>query len=62
MTAAVRKRTARCVLVTKPQPGLPQESAVFRDLVRDRKGDLGIYVDPQPEDRGRIGPGTTIVG
>jgi uncharacterized protein len=62
VSASVRKRTSRCVLVTKPQPGLPQDSAVFRDLVRDRAGDLGIYVDPQPAERGRIGPGATIVG
>lgn len=60
--ASVRKRTSRCVLVTKPQPGLAQDSAVFRALVRERGGDLGVYVDPQPGERGRIGVGATIVG
>lgn len=60
--AVVRKRTSRCVLVTKPQPGLAQDSAVFRDLVRDRGGDLGVYIDPHADERGRIAPGMTIVG
>jgi uncharacterized protein YcbX len=51
----VRKATKRCVLVTKPQPGLAQESAVFRDLVRTRDGNLGIYLDP-------LGDGTVAAG
>ena len=62
VTASVRKRTARCVLITKPQPGLPQDSSVFRDLVRERAGELGVYLDPQADLEGRIGPGATIVG
>jgi uncharacterized protein len=58
ITAHVRKRTARCVLVTKPQPRLPQDSSVFRDLVRTRSGDLGVYVDPRTY--GPVGPGDPV--
>ena len=57
-TAHVRKRTARCVLVTKPQPFLPHDSSVFRDLVRTRGGDLGIYVDARSD--GRVQPGDEV--
>ena len=59
ITAHVRKRTGRCVLVTKPQPRLPQDSSVFRDLVRERNGDLGVYVDPRTF--GPVGPGDEVV-
>jgi uncharacterized protein YcbX len=45
--ATVRKATARCVLITRPQPGLPPDVPLFRDLVRRRAGNLGVYVDPQ---------------
>ena len=55
----VRKRTARCVLVTKPQPGLAQDSALFHDLVRTRGGDLGLYVDPRED--GPVAPGAEVV-
>jgi uncharacterized protein YcbX len=52
---AVRKATGRCVLITRPQPGLPKDGDLLRDLVRRREGNLGIYVDPQ-------GPGKLAVG
>jgi uncharacterized protein YcbX len=55
LDVAVRKATGRCVLITRPQPGLAKDSALFRDLVRERSGNLGIYVDPQ-------GPGALAVG
>ena len=58
LEATVRKRTGRCVLVTKPQPGLPKDSSVLRDLVRTRNGDLGIYVDPQTI--GPVAPGDAV--
>ena len=54
----VRKATGRCVLVTKPQPGLAQDSSIFRDLVRTRQGNLGVYIDPLAD--GRIGPGAEL--
>ena len=58
LEVTVRKRTGRCVLVTKPQPGLPKDSAVLRDLVRTRNGDLGIYIDPQTS--GTVAPGDAV--
>ena len=55
---AVRKRTGRCVLVTKPQPGLAKDSEVFRRLVREHAGELGIYIDPQAP--GVVAPGDEV--
>ena len=43
--ATVRKRTGRCVLITRAQPGLAKDVSLYRSLVRDRGGDLGVYVD-----------------
>ncbi|HUP86920.1 MAG TPA: MOSC N-terminal beta barrel domain-containing protein [Acidimicrobiales bacterium] len=56
--ATVRKRTSRCVLVTRAQPGLPKDSDIHRALVRDRGGDLGVYLDPQTE--GRLSTGDPV--
>ena len=47
LDVAVRKATGRCVLVTKPQPGLDKDSGLLRRLVREHQGNLGIYIDPQ---------------
>lgn len=47
LDVAVRKATGRCVLVTKPQPGLGPDSGLLRRIVREHAGNLGIYVDPQ---------------
>lgn len=49
VTVSVRKTTPRCVLVSKPQPGLAHDSAVFRELVREREGNLGVYIDAADE-------------
>ena len=43
--ATVRKRTGRCVLITRAQPGLEKDVALYRSLRREREGDLGVYVD-----------------
>ena len=56
--ATVRKRTGRCVLVTRPQPGLAQASGLLRDLHRTRSGDLGVYVDARTE--GSVAPGDPV--
>jgi uncharacterized protein YcbX len=58
LEAVVRKRTGRCVLTTRAQPGLPKDSSVYRDLVRTRNGDLGVYVDPQTS--GTVAPGDPV--
>lgn len=55
---SVRKATARCVLITKAQPGLDQDSSVLRDLLRTRDGHLGVYLDPLSD--GRISPGDAV--
>ena len=44
--ATVRKRTGRCVLTTRAQPGIRRDPAIFRSLVNEREGSLGVYVDP----------------
>lgn len=59
--ATVRKVAARCVLVVQEQPGLPRDSAVFRSLVRDHGGTLGIYVDPRTSGRVRVGDAVELV-
>ena len=58
--ATVRKRTGRCVLITRAQPGLAKDVGLYRDLVRARQGDLGVYLDPAPGTRGTIAPGDPV--
>jgi uncharacterized protein YcbX len=60
LEASVRKRTARCVLTTRPQPGLPKDAEVFRSLLRERDGNLGVYVDPVNAPQ-RIAVGDAVV-
>lgn len=56
--ANVRKRTGRCVLITRPQPGLLKDVALYRNLVRERSGDLGVYLDAQAT--GTVAPGDPV--
>jgi uncharacterized protein YcbX len=56
--ATVRKKTGRCVLTTRAQPGLERDLAVHRSLVAERGGDLGVYLDPQNE--GIVRPGDPV--
>lgn len=44
--AQVRKPTKRCVLITRPQPGLPPDKDVLRVLARERDSKLGVYANP----------------
>ncbi len=44
--AHVRKRTARCTVVTRAQPGLPEAPGLLRRLNSERGGDVGVYLDP----------------
>lgn len=44
--ATVRKATVRCCLVVQEQPGLARDSQIFRSLVREHDGNLGVYADP----------------
>jgi len=55
---AVRKAAGRCVLITKPQPGLDKDSDLLRRLVREHAGNLGIYIDPQAP--GGVAPGDEV--
>ena len=41
-TLDVKKRIDRCVMVTRPQPGLPRDLDVLRTIHRDRDGYLGV--------------------
>jgi uncharacterized protein YcbX len=58
LEATVRKKTGRCVLTTRAQPGLDRDLEVYRRLVATRGGDLGIYLDPQNE--GTVRPGDRV--
>ena len=58
LEVTVRKRTSRCVLTTRAQPGIERDLEVYRSLLRTRDGDLGVYLDPQNE--GTVRPGDEI--
>ena len=58
LEATVRKRTGRCVLTTRAQPGIERDLDVLRTLNRTRGGDLGVYLDPQNE--GVVAPGDEV--
>jgi uncharacterized protein YcbX len=45
--ATVRKRTERCVLTTRAQPGLDRDLQIYRSLVKSNHANLGIYLVPQ---------------
>ena len=45
--ALVRKRTERCVLTTRAQPGLDRDLQIYRSLVKSNHANLGIYLVPQ---------------
>ena len=56
--ATVRKRTRRCVLITRAQPGLDRDVPLFRTLLREREGDLGVYIDARTT--GSVAPGDPV--
>jgi uncharacterized protein YcbX len=56
--ATVRKRTGRCVLITRAQPGLAKDVPLYRELLRERSGDLGVYLDPKTA--GSVAPGDAV--
>jgi uncharacterized protein len=45
--ALVRKRTERCVLTTRAQPGLDRDLQIYRSLKKSNNANLGIYLVPQ---------------
>ncbi|MEO5838438.1 MAG: MOSC N-terminal beta barrel domain-containing protein [Acidimicrobiales bacterium] len=45
--AVVRKRTERCVLTTRAQPGLDRDLQIYRSLVKSNHANLGIYLVPE---------------
>jgi uncharacterized protein YcbX len=45
--ALVRKRTERCVLTTRSQPGLDRDLEIYRSLKMHNHANLGIYLVPQ---------------
>jgi uncharacterized protein len=59
--AALQVPTARCSMVTQPQPGLAKDPQVLRTIVRDAEQNLGVYatvVSPGPV---RIGDPVELV-
>jgi uncharacterized protein len=51
----VRKLTVRCVLPTRQQYGLPRDAQLFRTLLRERDGNLGVYANVRAPGRVRTG-------
>jgi len=45
--ALVRKRTERCVITTRAQPGLERDLQIYRSLKQSNHANLGIYLVPQ---------------
>ena len=56
--ALVRKRTERCVLTTRAQPGLDRDLQIYRSLVKSNHANLGIYLVPQAA--GTLAVGETV--
>jgi uncharacterized protein YcbX len=52
---AVTKKIGRCVMVTRPQPGIERDLDVLRTINKSHAGDLGVASVP-------IGPATLTVG
>jgi uncharacterized protein YcbX len=58
--AVVRKRTERCVITTRAQPGLDRDLQIYRSLVKSNHANLGIYMVPQAA--GTLAVGDTVKG
>jgi uncharacterized protein YcbX len=56
--ALVRKRTERCVITTRAQPGLDRDLQIYRSLMKSNHANLGIYLVPQ--DAGTIAVGGIV--
>ena len=56
--ALVRKRTERCVVTTRAQPGLDRDLEIYRTLKKNNHANLGIYL--VPEAAGTIAVGDTV--
>jgi uncharacterized protein len=56
--ALVRKRTERCVITTRAQPGLDRDLQIYRSLKKSNHANLGIYLVPQ--DAGTIAVGEIV--
>ena len=55
----VTKRVSRCVMVTRPQPGLERDLDVLRTVNREHGGDLSVALIPRS--LGRIAVGDEVV-
>jgi uncharacterized protein len=55
VVAHVRKRTERCVIISRAQPGVDADRALLRHLKATRDLRLGVYLDPR-------GPGEVALG
>ena len=58
--ALVRKRTERCVITTRAQPGLDRDLEIFRSLRKSNDANLGIYMVPQAA--GTVSVGDRVKG
>jgi uncharacterized protein YcbX len=47
VVAHVRKRTERCVMVSRAQPGVIADRTLIRHLVGSRNNRVGVYLDPR---------------
>ena len=57
----VRKATERCVIVTRPQPGLPEDRALLRHLARTRATCVGVYLQPVADGVLAVGERVTLL-
>ncbi len=55
VTLDVRKATERCVIVTRSQPGLPEDRGLLRHLAQARAACVGVYLQP-------LADGVLVVG
>jgi uncharacterized protein YcbX len=49
LVAHVRKRTERCVIISRAQQGLPADRTLIRALKASRDLRVGVYLDPRAD-------------
>jgi uncharacterized protein len=59
VVAHVRKRTERCVIISRPQPGLDADRTLIRALKASRDMRVGVYLDPRTA--GDVAVGDAVV-
>jgi uncharacterized protein YcbX len=58
-TLSVVKKVARCVMVTRPQPGIDRDLSVLKTLNAERNSELGVGMTVEKE--GQISVGESVI-